>query len=272
MNPAKVNQEGVRRHTVCRWQGSAWRQAQDDLAQEVPVALEYNGIAHAVMLATPLDLEAFALGFSLSEGIITSPADCYEIIAVPSDAGITLQIRISSAAFMLLKNRRRTMTGRTGCGVCGIESLHQLQRTLPQYAPQQTLSASGIRRALAGLERLQLRNRMTGGMHAAACYQPNGELFAGFEDVGRHNALDKLIGAMANAKIGFADGFVVLTSRASLELVQKAATVGIRALVAISAPTTLAVSTAQACGITLVGFARGNDFVAYAHSDTIRLD
>jgi FdhD protein len=272
MNETRASGEGARRHAIWRWQGGHWRQAHDALAEEVPAALEYNGIAHAVMLVTPLDLDAFALGFSLSEAIIASVDDCYDIEAVPSDAGITLHTRISSAAFMRLKHRRRQMSGRTGCGLCGTESLSQVLRDLPQFAPKQTLSASAIRRALASLERLQPLNQMTGGTHAAAWSLPNGELIAGFEDIGRHNALDKLIGAMAKAGIDVEDGFVVMTSRASLELVQKAATVGIRALVAISAPTALAVRTAQACGMTLVAFARGNDFVAYTDGAHIRLD
>jgi FdhD protein len=272
MKTNRVDDDCARRHAIWRWRAGQWQQAHDDVAEEVPVALEYNGISHAVMLVTPSDLEEFALGFSLSEGILASPDDCYEIEAEQSDAGITLHLRISSAAFMLLKDRRRNMAGRTGCGLCGTESLGQVLRPLPQLAPRQTLSAGGIRRALAGLELLQPLNQITGGTHAAAWCLPSGELYAGFEDVGRHNALDKLIGFMAKTRMDFADGFAVLTSRASVELVQKAATVGIHALVAISAPTALAVRTAQACGMTLVAFARGDRFVAYANSGNIRLD
>jgi len=268
----RINGDCVRRHAIWRWRAGEWRQDHDDLAEEVPVALEYNGISHAVMLATPSDLEEFALGFSLSEAILASPDDCYGIEVGRSDAGITLHVRISSAAFVLLKDRRRNMAGRTGCGLCGTESLGQVLRPLPQLAIKQTLSASGIRRALAGLALLQPLNQMTGGTHAAAWCLPDGELRAGFEDVGRHNALDKLIGAMAKTRIDVEDGFAVVTSRASLELVQKAATVGIHALVAVSAPSALAARTAQDCGMTLVAFARGDGFVAYANSGNIRLD
>ena len=271
METTQSNDHCTRRHAISRLRGGEWRHAHDDLAEEVPVALEYNGISHAVMLATPSDLEEFALGFSLSEGILASPQDCYGIEVEQGDAGITVHLRISSAAFMLLKERRRNMTGRTGCGLCGTESLGQVLRPLPPLAPKM-LSALAIRRALTGLQLLQPLKQMTGATHAAAWYAPNGELRAGFEDVGRHNALDKLIGAMAQARMDFKDGFALVTSRASVELVQKAATVGIPALVAISAPTALAVRTAQDCGMTLVAFARGDDFVGYANSDNIRLD
>jgi FdhD protein len=272
MEEAETIDRRTRRHAISRLHAGDWVQAHDDLAEEVPVALEYNGISHAVMLATPSDLEEFALGFSLSEGLLASAQDCYDIDVEHGDAGITLHINISNAAFMRMKERRRNLAGRTGCGLCGTENLDQVLRPLPRLAPDQPLSGAGIRHALAGLKVFQPLNQMTGGTHAAAWCAPNGELRAVFEDVGRHNALDKLIGAMAKARMDFQDGFVVMTSRASVELVQKAATVRIPALVAISAPTALAVRTAQECGMTLVAFARGDDFVGYANSGNIRLD
>ncbi|HJV86513.1 MAG TPA: formate dehydrogenase accessory sulfurtransferase FdhD, partial [Noviherbaspirillum sp.] len=199
-------------------------------------------------------------------------AECYDIEIEHGSAGITAHVRIGNAAFMQLKERRRNMTGRTGCGLCGTESLEQVLRRLPRVDTPRPLLASGIRRALAGLRAFQPLNQATGGMHAAAWCTPNGELRAGFEDIGRHNAFDKLIGAMAKSRLDFQNGFVVMTSRASVELIQKAATVGIPAMVAISAPTALAVRTAKDCGMTLVAFARGDDFVGYANSDNIRLD
>lgn len=272
MDETETNDPCTHRHAVSRLHAGEWLHVHDDLAEEVPVALEYNGISHAVMLVTPSDLEEFALGFSLSEGILASREDCYEIEAEHGEAGVTVHMRISNAAFMQLKERRRNMTGRTGCGLCGTESLDQVLRPLPRVASLHPLSAAGIRRALAGLKVLQPLNQMTGGTHAAAWCAPSGELLAGFEDVGRHNALDKLIGAMSKSRMDFRDGFVVMTSRASVELVQKAATVGIPALVAISAPTALAVRTAQDCGMTLVAFARGDNFVGYANRENIRLD
>ncbi|HJV85235.1 MAG TPA: formate dehydrogenase accessory sulfurtransferase FdhD [Noviherbaspirillum sp.] len=263
------------RHAVTRLRDGTWMDAHDDLAEEVPVALEYNGISHAVMLATPADLEEFALGFSLSEGLIASPQECHDITTSRSSAGITVHLAIGNAAFAQLKERRRNLAGRTGCGLCGTESLEHVLRSLPRLsrpAPPRPLSPSGIRRALAGLDALQPLNRMTGGTHAAAWCAPDGELRFVFEDVGRHNALDKLIGAMARSRADFADGFALITSRASVEMVQKAITVGMPALVAISAPTSLAVRVAREHGMTLVAFARGDDFAAYAHRANIRAE
>lgn len=260
------------RHAVARLREGVWTQAQDDLAEEVPVALEYNGISHAVMMATPSHLEDFALGFSLSEGIIASAADCYGIEAEYCEAGITLHIRIANGDFMRLKERRRTLAGRTGCGLCGTESLEQALRPLPRLARLPRLSAAGIRRAIAGLKAFQPLNQMTGATHAAAWCEPDGALRGVCEDVGRHNALDKLIGAMARTGTDFNNGFVLITSRASVEMVQKAATMRIPALVAISAPTALAVRTAGECGMALVAFARGADFTGYANCDILILD
>ena len=260
------------RQLVARLRSGAWSEADDELAEEVPVALEYNGVSHAVMMATPADLEQFALGFSLSEGIIGSVSEFYGVEVTHGEIGITAHIDIASAAFLQLKERRRSMTGRTGCGLCGVDSLAQVLRPLPWLAPSRSLSARAIRRALAGVKQLQPLNRITGATHAALWCDANGALQAGFEDVGRHNALDKLIGALAQSGTELADGFALITSRASVEMVQKAATAGISALVAISAPTALAARTAQACGMTLVAFARGDDFVAYAHGLNIVLD
>lgn len=263
---------GASRLPINRLRAGEWLQAVDDLIEEVPVAFEYNGISHAVMLASPLDLEEFALGFSLSEGICESVRDFFEAEVVQSAAGITLQVKISSEAFVKLKERRRNLTGRSGCGLCGVESLEQALRPVPRCLPAQALSAASVRRALSGLKDRQPLNGLTGGAHAAAWCAPSGELLAVYEDVGRHNALDKLIGAMEKQQLNVHDGFVLMTSRASVELVQKAATVGVSALVAISAPTALAVRTARDCGMTLLAFARGEEFVAYANNQNIRLD
>lgn len=260
------------RFSITRLRAGKWQPADDDVIEEVPVAFEYNGISHAVMLASPSDLEEFALGFSLSEGICASAKDFFEIEVAQSAAGITLQIKVSSEAFVKLKERRRNLTGRSGCGLCGTESLDQVIRPLTPNSHTQILSAASIRRALTGLKDRQPLNRLTGAAHAAAWCASDGQLLAVFEDVGRHNALDKLIGAMAKQRMDAQDGFVLMTSRASVELVQKAATVGISALVAISAPTALAVRTARDCGMTLVAFARGEDFVAYANSQNMTLD
>lgn len=270
--PAGVTAPPTSRQLVSRLQGGAWSQVDDDLAEEVPVALEYNGISYAVMMATPSDLEEFALGFSLSEGIIGSAREFYGVEIDQGCDGITAHIEIASAAFVKLKDRRRSMTGRTGCGLCGIDSLAQALRPLPWIAPSSALSAHAIGRALAGVKQMQPLNRITGATHAALWCDSTGALQRGFEDVGRHNALDKLIGGLAQSRTDLADGFALITSRASVEMVQKAATAGICALVAISAPTALAARTAQQCGMTLVAFARGDNFVAYAHGINIVLD
>ncbi|MDN4036656.1 formate dehydrogenase accessory sulfurtransferase FdhD [Massilia sp. YIM B02443] len=247
-------------------------QAEDELAEEVPVALEYNGVAHAVMLATPGDLEEFALGFSLSEGILASPAEFYGVEIEHGAAGITARIDIAAGAFMRLKERRRALAGRTGCGLCGVDSLAQVIRPLPCLAPTRALSGAAIRRALAQVRQEQPLNRLTGATHAALWCGRDGVPRAAFEDVGRHNALDKLIGGLHAAGADLGDGFCLITSRASVEMVQKAATVGIAAMVAISAPTALAVRTALECGMTLVAFARGDNFVAYAHGVNIDME
>lgn len=257
---------------VWRMRAGAASHAQDELAEEVPVALEYNGVSHAVMLATPTDLAEFALGFSLSEGIIASPAELYGVEIEHAAAGITAHIEIAAGAFMRLKERRRSLAGRTGCGLCGVDSLAQVIRPLPYLAPTRALSGAAIRRALAELRQQQPINRLTGATHAAVWCGRDGVPRMAFEDVGRHNALDKLIGGLHAGKADLGDGFVLITSRASVEMVQKAATIGIAALVAVSAPTALAVRTALGCGLTLVAFARGDDFTAYAHGANIGMD
>lgn len=271
MDADALEHAGTKRHDVVRVSGGARRVEQDDLAEEVPVALEYNGISHAVMLATPCDLEEFAVGFSLSEGIVPSLADIYEAEVEHGANGITVHLRIEGGAFVRLKEKRRNLTGRTGCGLCGTEDLGQVLRPLPQVHGKQALSPAAVRRALEDLKRHQPINRQTGATHAAAWCSSDGEgrVLAVFEDVGRHNALDKLIGFMAREKIDSTNGFLAMTSRASVELVQKAASVGMPALVAISAPTALAVRTAESCGMILLAFARGDEFVAYANADKL---
>ncbi len=240
-----------------------------ELAQEVPIAFEYNGISHAVMLATPADLLDFALGFSLSEGIATS-AQCYGIDVQGSDAGITLAIEIAAEAFVQLKARRRTLAGRTGCGICGTESLEQVLRPLPDLAGiALRVTPAALARAYAGLDAVQPLQRATGAAHVAIWCDRDGAIVAAREDVGRHNALDKLIGALARARVDARAGFVLVTSRASVEMVQKSATAGIALLAAVSAPTALAVRVAEGCGQTLIGFARGATFDVYTRPDRV---
>lgn len=271
MKSFPLGTEAVFLAPVMRWRSDHWLNEEDYLTVETPVALEFNGISHAVMLATPCDLEQFALGFALSEGIVPDPSAFYGAQVETGDEGITVHCDISGQAFLKLNDRRRNMTGRTGCGLCGVDSLAQVFRPIADLSTQNppSLHHRALRAALKNISALQPVNRLTGGMHAAAWSGLDGGLLHVCEDVGRHNALDKLIGVLAEQGLDFQAGFLLITSRASVEMVQKAATVGITALIAISAPTALAVQTAHELGMVLVAFARGNEFVAYAHADRI---
>lgn len=242
----------------------------DWLAQEVPVALVFNGLSHAVMMATPADLEDFARGFALSEGLIDRPEALYDIEVVALDTGIELRLQVSSACFHALKARRRTQAGRTGCGLCGVDSLAQVRQPLPAVPPTAVAPAAMLR-AQRELRERQPLQKLTGATHAAAWCAPDGTVRVSREDVGRHNALDKLIGALhrsGTAPLG--DGFACITSRASFEMVQKAAMAGMGALAAVSAPTALAVDTARQCGLLLAGFVRDDRLVAYTHAERLR--
>lgn len=261
-----------REHGVLRLRGGAAAAARDHLAEEVPVALVYNGISHAVMMATPRDLEAFALGFSLTEAIIATPAECYGIEIETGAAGVAVHLDIASRAFMALKERRRSLTGRTGCGLCGVDSLDQVYRSLPSLGRAVPLARPAIVRALAGLKGEQPLNRLTGATHAAAWCAGDGSLVIVREDVGRHNALDKVIGAMAGLNERDPDGFMLISSRVSVEMAQKTAMAGVAALVAVSAPTAAAIRLAESCGMTVIAFARGEDFVCYANPAGLVLD
>ncbi len=241
----------------------------DCVAEEMPIALIYNGISHAVMLATPQDLKEFALGFSLSEGILTSAKELYDIEIVHQEKGIELHLDVATERFQQLKERRRSMAGRTGCGLCGAESLEQALR-IPETLIESALQfdSTAIYKAHQAIQAKQALQALTGATHASAWVNPDGEVVMVREDVGRHNALDKLIGAMALEGTS-KEGFVLTTSRASYEMVQKVITAGIPMLVAISAPTGLAIRIAQGCGLTLVGFARSHQHVIYSRADRI---
>lgn len=250
---------------IRRWRGGVLSVEEDELAAEVAVALEYNGIAQAVMLATPDDLEDFAVGFSLSEGIVGRPGEILALEAVPHASGIQLQIELTAARFAALKGCRRSLAGRTGCGLCGVDSLEQVLRPLSPVASQLRISAAALHAALRQAQ--QPLQERTGASHAALWVDAEQGLICLREDVGRHNALDKLIGALARGKqpTVFGHGAAVITSRASHEMVQKAAAVGIGVLAAISAPTSAAVRLAEQLNVTLIGFLRGGDHVVYSH-------
>ena len=238
------------------------------------MALQYNGVSHAVMLATPLDLEDFALGFSLGEGIVERAAELYDCEVLREPRGLTLQIEVAARCFERLRERRRSLAGRTGCGLCGTDSLDQALRPLQALPPPRgaPLASSAVARALRSLRDHQRLNAATGAVHAAAWCDARGRLLLLREDVGRHNALDKLIGALARAGVDAAQGFVLITSRASVEMVQKAAQAGVPVLVAVSAPTALAARSAREVGMCLVGLARGEDLVVYSGAPRIALE
>ena len=255
--------------SVDRWKGGNTTSSIDKVAEEVPVALVFNGISHAVMLATPADLEDFALGFSLSEGILQDRSELYDIEVAQVGNGIQVDMQIATERFVLLKERRRNLTGRTGCGLCGVETLEQAVRHPAPVSVELSVRSEAVHRAMDALSGGQALNQLTGAVHAAAWAEPDGNVLLVREDVGRHNALDKLLGAMASAGIDHDKGFVVITSRASYEIVQKAATRGIGMVAAISAPTGLAIRIADEAGVTLLGFTRGEGHVVYAHPERL---
>ena len=263
----------AQKQPVAGFRQGRFYQSDDWVADEVPVALEFNGISHAVMLATPLNLGEFALGFALSEGIISDQGELYGVDESVSELGITLKLHIANAAFERLKSRRRSLAGRTGCGLCGTESLHHVARDLPALPAtpdQPAISRLAVAQAMSSLCSLQVLHRATGAVHAAAWCSPQGNVQCLREDVGRHNALDKLIGALASSKVDPSTGFIAVTSRASFEMVQKTVSAGVPLLAAVSAPTLLAIKTAQRLRMTLVGFARQQDMVVFSHHE--RLD
>jgi len=237
----------------------------DEIAEEVPVALVYNGISHVVMMASPKDLAHFAIGFSLSEGIIASPQDIFGIDVVPSCNGLEVQIELSSRRFMGLKERRRALAGRTGCGVCGVEQLNDIGRPVRPLPFTQTFQLAKLDSALERLKDYQPIGKLTGCTHAAAWVTPDGELAGGHEDVGRHVALDKLLGRRARENNVWQQGAALVSSRASYEMVQKSAMCGVEILFAVSAATTLAVDVAERCNLTLVGFCRPGRATVYTH-------
>jgi FdhD protein len=262
---------GARATPVSGLRGGTVFETTDWVAEEVPVALVYNGVSHAVMLASPADLEDFAVGFSCSEGIVDSAAQIYDIELQHSAQGITLGLDIASACFARLKERRRSLAGRTGCGLCGTDSLAQAVRPPQPVAVGRAFQAAAVSAALARMRERQLLLGVTGASHAAAWCTAEGEITLLREDVGRHNALDKVLGALLRAGTPAEAGFIAVTSRASYEMVQKTASAGVSLLAAVSGVTGLAIDTAQACGVTLLGFARGQDLSVYSHPQHIQL-
>ena len=276
---APVQPGGVER-PVARWKSSVEQNYSDMIAQEVAVALVYNDISYAVMMASPFELEAFALGFSFTEGIIDRAEDVYSIEIVPRENGMEVNLSISSQNFMQLKIRRRNLIGNTGCGICGTKSLEQVCQPIQRIDAQFDISHAAIDLASGELTKHQPLQQLTGAVHGAAWCDSDGNILRVCEDVGRHNALDKLIGALhlgkMNEKSGLVQsafqqsGFLLISSRASFEIVQKAAKAGIAVIAAVSAPTSLAIDIADEAGITLIGFSRQHSHVAYTHIQRLR--
>ena len=240
--------------------------------EETALALTYNGGTYAVMMGTPQDLPDFAIGFSLDEGIVQSPDDIQSLDIVELDDGIELRMWLSPDKAALLSERRRHIAGPTGCGICGIESIAEAVRPAAIVAEGRVFSPHEVMAAMASITLLQQLNIQTRAVHAAAFWTPAHGLVALREDVGRHNALDKLAGALAQERVSASEGMVLLTSRVSVEMVQKTAAIGAPLMVAVSAPTALAVRMADTAGITLAAVARGDGFEIFTHPERIAAD
>ena len=255
---------------VRRWRAGQWSDVLDHVAAEVPVALTYNSIPHVVMMTTPRDLEDLGVGFTVSEALVEDYSELREVSVDVSSGDYEVRLSVVGSRLGAMLERRRNLTGRTGCGVCGAETVEDAIRRPPPVAPGGETSRERLVAALRRLRELQPLGAQAGSLHAAAWVGWDGEVGVVREDVGRHNALDKLIGAKLRAHEDLSAGYVMVTSRASYEMVQKTATLGIRMLVAVSAPTALGVQLARDCGITLVGFAREDQQVVYSHPERLR--
>ena len=258
---------------IARFKRSCWRGpivtgGDRILPEEVPVALTYDGSSHAVMMATPADLEDFAIGFSITEGLIGAAAQIETLDVIPGEQGIELRMFLGPSQGETLRRRRRYLAGPTGCGLCGIESLAEALPALLPMKSTHRLTAACIRAALHDFESHQLLNRQAHAIHAAAFWHPDQDIILR-EDIGRHNALDKLAGALARDGIAAETGFVVISSRVSIDIVQKAAAIRTPIIVALSAPTALAVRACDAAGLTLIAIAREDTFEVFTHPERI---
>jgi FdhD protein len=265
------------RHPASPAKRKAWRDGRLAegtrlIPEETALALTYNGGTYAVMMGTPQDLRDFAVGFSLNESIAQSPGDIDSLDVIEFDDGIELRMWLSPGKAALLGERRRHIAGPTGCGICGVESIAEAVRPAAIVPKGRSFSPREIMAAMASLAPLQKINHGTRAMHAAAFWTPARGIVALREDVGRHNALDKLAGTLARHEVDASEGMVLLTSRVSVEMVQKTAAIGAPLMVAVSAPTALAVRTAKAAGITLAAIARSEGFEVFTHPERIAAD
>ena len=255
---------------VERWTRGALSRTTDLVAEEMPVALVYHDVPHVVMLASPADLEDYAIGFTLSEGLVARADEIREVRVIQGEASADVHIAVAWERFTQLLQRRRNLAGRSGCGLCGAETAADAIRECAPLPAGVSVTAAELHAAIAELSQRQPINARTGSVHAAAWVTAAGGIQVVREDVGRHNALDKTIGALTRAGADLAGGYMLITSRASYEMVQKCATVGISLLVALSAPTAFAVRLAQRTGLTLVAFARADQHVVYAHPQRLK--
>jgi FdhD protein len=262
----------VRRVERRTFRDGVLRESPRAIAEETAIALTYNGGTYAVMMGTPRDLRDFAIGFSLNEGIVQSPDDIRSLDIVALDEGIELRMWIDPSKAELVNERRRHIAGPTGCGICGIESIAEAVRRPAPVPSGRNFSPLEIMAAMQGVPPLQRINAETRSVHAAAFWSSTRGIVSLREDVGRHNALDKLAGSLAQAKVVASEGMVLLTSRVSVEMVQKTAAIGAPLMVAVSAPTALAVKMAEAAGITLAAIARADGFEVFTHPERIAAD
>lgn len=259
----------VRRVSRAAWRNGSMAEGERAVPEETPVALTYNGTTHAVMMASPQDIADFALGFSLTEGIIAHPDEILSLDVIAVEDGIEARMWIAEEKMRVLSARRRYLAGPTGCGLCGVESLAEAIKPAAHVIAQARFTPGELLAAMALLSPAQALNRETRAVHAAGYFQPDRGLLAVCEDVGRHNALDKLVGQVVRLKAEPARGLLLLTSRVSIEMVQKAAVLGVGVIAAVSAPTSLAVRTAERAGITLAAIVRDDGFEVFTHPERI---
>jgi FdhD protein len=262
--------KAARTRAFLRLDGDTAREESADVAEEVPVAIAYNNRPHVVMMATPADYEDFAVGFTLTEEIVPSVDQIQSVTVVPYNQGVEIQVAIPQPLADALADRGRQLVGRTGCGLCGVQTITDALRPPRTVAPpKQPISPNALWNAEAALWDHQTLNQATAAVHAAAWATWDGKLVVVREDVGRHNALDKVIGALARGQMHAADGFIVMTSRASYELVQKISVIGVPLLAAVSRPSGLAIRLAESAGIAIVGLLRGKSANVYTHREHI---
>jgi FdhD protein len=256
--------------SIDRWAQGATTHTTDQVAEEVPVAIVFHNVPHVVMLATPANFEDFAVGFTLSEGLVARPDEIHEVSVTLGADAVDVKVSVAWERFTELLHRRRNLTGRTGCGLCGAETAEDAIREVPQVGPGTNVTTDDLHAAIEQIATMQPINARTGSVHAAAWVIPGQGIQLVREDVGRHNALDKAIGALVRGKMDLSAGYMLITSRASYEMVQKCATVGISFLAALSAPTAFAVRLAGKSGMTLVAFARRDRHVVYTNPGRLK--